>query len=62
MIPRILKNSLKKGKVSRTENKGSYLVDYDKKGGLLGFEVLNYSKAVPDRDERKLVAEVVVDH
>ncbi len=38
---------LKKGKVSTTKDKGGYLVDYDKKGDLLGFEVLNFSKKVP---------------
>ena len=46
--------TLKKGKVSKTKEAGAYLVDYDKKGGLLGFEVLNYSKHVPAL-ERKSV-------
>ena len=38
---------IKKGKISKTKNAGDYLVDYDKKGNLLGFEVLNVSKKVP---------------
>ena len=38
---------LKRGKISKTENKGDYFVDYDKKGGILGFEILNFSKKVP---------------
>jgi uncharacterized protein YuzE len=33
----------KKGKVARTEDKGNYLVDFDTKGNILGYEVLNYS-------------------
>jgi len=33
----------KKGKVARTEDKGNYLVDYDIKGNILGYEILNYS-------------------
>ena len=46
--------TLKKGRIARTKEAGAYLVDYDKKGGLLGFEVLNYSKKVPAL-ERKSV-------
>jgi uncharacterized protein YuzE len=38
---------LKKSKVSKTEDRGDYLVDYDGKGKLVGFEVLNLSKKVP---------------
>lgn len=33
----------KKGVVERTENKGEYIVDYDKKGNILGYEILDYS-------------------
>ena len=33
----------KKGKVARTEDKGNYLVDFDTKGNILGYEILNYS-------------------
>jgi uncharacterized protein YuzE len=29
--------------VARTEDKGNYLVDYDIKGSILGYEILNYS-------------------
>jgi uncharacterized protein YuzE len=50
---------LKRGKISKTENRGDHLVDYDKKGNLLGFEVLNFSKTVPV-GERELVS--VVDN
>jgi len=46
---------LKKGKIAKTENRGDYLVDYDKKGNLVGFEVLNFSKKVP-MGERGLVS------
>jgi uncharacterized protein YuzE len=46
---------LKKGKIAKTENRGDYLVDYDKKGKLVGFEVLNLSKKVP-MGERGLVS------
>jgi uncharacterized protein YuzE len=36
---------LKKGKVYKTvENERSYLVDLDKKGAVLGIEVLHYSQ------------------
>jgi uncharacterized protein YuzE len=38
---------LKRGKISKTENMGDHLVDYDKKGSILGFEILNFSKKVP---------------
>ncbi len=41
---------LKKGKVSTTKNKGVYLVDYNKKGDVIGFEVLNFSKKVPAQE------------
>jgi uncharacterized protein YuzE len=50
---------LKRGKISKTEDCGDHLVDYDKKGNLLGFEVLNFSKTVP-AGERELVS--VVDN
>ncbi len=50
---------LKKGKISKTEDRGDHLVDYDKKGNLLGFEVLNFSKTVPS-GEKELVS--VVDN
>lgn len=52
---------LNRGKVSRTENKEGYLVDYDKKGKLVGFEVLNFSKTVPKAGERKTLSEFIVD-
>ena len=36
--------TLKKGKVLKTKEEDGYLADYDKNGGLLGLEILNYSK------------------
>ena len=45
---------LKKGKISKTKDKGDYLVDYDKKGNLLGFEVLNFSKKVPAQERKSI--------
>ena len=39
--------TLKKGKVSKTKERSGYLVDYDKKGDLLGLEILHYSKKAP---------------
>jgi uncharacterized protein YuzE len=36
----------KRGKVARPEDRGDYLVDYDAKGNILGYEILNYSRAV----------------
>ncbi|MGD1003429.1 MAG: DUF2283 domain-containing protein [Minisyncoccia bacterium] len=33
----------KRGKATRTEDKKDYLVDYDAKGKILGYEILNYS-------------------
>jgi uncharacterized protein YuzE len=39
--------TLKKGKVLKTKEQSGYLVDYDKKGAILGLEILNYSKKVP---------------
>jgi uncharacterized protein YuzE len=38
---------LKRGKISKTKDRGDHFVDYDKKGNLLGFEILNFSKKVP---------------
>jgi len=46
---------IKKGKVHRTIAKDAFLIDIDKKGKLLGIEVLNYSKAVPRKLERSSV-------
>jgi uncharacterized protein YuzE len=38
----------KRGRVARTEDKGDYLADYDTKGNILGYEIINYS-AVAER-------------
>lgn len=46
---------LKKGRMSKTQNRGDYLVDYNKKGDLLGFEIINFSKKVP-KGERGLIS------
>ena len=35
--------SRKEGNVAKTLDKGKYLVDYDAKGDILGYEILNYS-------------------
>ncbi len=43
---------IKKGKVHKTIARDAFLIDVDKKGGLIGIEVLNYSKAVPKKLER----------
>ncbi len=45
---------LRKGKISQTKDKGDHFVDYDKKGNLLGFEVLNFSKKVPIEERRSV--------
>lgn len=50
---------LRKGKVAKTKNNGDHLVDYDKNGNLIGFEILNLSKAVP-KDERKVTLSEVI--
>lgn len=39
--------SLKRGKVSNTQEQDGYIADYDKNGDLLGLEILNYSKKAP---------------
>jgi len=35
---------IKKGKVFKTKEEDTWLVDYDKSGNILGIEILNYSK------------------
>lgn len=35
---------LKRGKVLKTKEQGGYVVDYNKKGEVLGLEILNYPK------------------
>jgi uncharacterized protein YuzE len=34
-------------KIVTTKEKGEYLVDYDKKGEIVGIEILQYSKMAP---------------
>ncbi len=50
---------LRKGKIAKTKNNGDHLVDYDKKGNLIGFEIFNLSKAIP-KDERKVTLSEVI--
>ncbi|HUZ92937.1 MAG TPA: DUF2283 domain-containing protein [Candidatus Paceibacterota bacterium] len=47
---------LKKGKVHKTAARGSLLIDTDKKGELIGVEILRYSKAVSGKSRRPAVA------
>ena len=48
---------LKSGKVKKTiKNAANFLVDVDKSGGVIGIEVLNYSKTVPEKSERWAVS------
>jgi len=51
---------LRRGKIAKTKDNGDHLADYDKKGNLLGFEVLNISKVVSKAEERKTLSEVIV--
>lgn len=51
---------LRKGRIARTKNNGDHLADYDKKGELIGFEILNISKVVPKVEDRTNISEVVV--
>lgn len=56
---------LKKGRIHKTISHGNFILDVDRRGNVLGIEVLNYSKAAnaqPDkysvsfsRDSRKLI-------
>jgi len=46
---------IKRGKIRKTIIKDSFLVDVDKNGELIGVEVLNYSKTVPEKSERSSV-------
>lgn len=44
---------LKKSRVHKTMETGdSFLIDLDKDGQVVGFEVLGYSKTVPEKGER----------
>jgi uncharacterized protein YuzE len=50
---------LRKGKIAKTKDNGDHLADYDKKGKLIGFEVLNFSKLVPKKEEREMSPETL---
>ena len=50
---------LSRGKIAKTKNNGDHLADYDKKGKLIGFEILNASKTVP-KNERVTVSQITV--
>lgn len=52
---------LRKGKIAKTKNNGDHLADYDKKGNLIGFEILNLSKTIP-KDERKVTLSEVIEN
>lgn len=44
---------LKKSRVYKTvETRDSFLIDFDKGGQVIGFEILGYSKTVPKVGER----------
>ena len=44
---------LKRGKVEKTTEKDEgFLIDIDSRGDVVGFEVLCYSKVVPEKAER----------
>jgi uncharacterized protein YuzE len=45
---------LKKAKVVSTKERKNYLVDYDKNGAVIGFEVLNCLKKIPLRERKEL--------
>lgn len=47
---------LKRGRVHKTITRGeTFLIDLGKKGEVMGFEVLNYSKTVPEKAERSSI-------
>ena len=46
---------IKKGRVHKTIDRGDSLLDLNKKGEVIGIEVLNYSKAVPEKSERSSI-------
>lgn len=46
---------IKNGKVSKTEMRGSDLIDYDKRGNVLGIEILNYSKQISRAAQNKVL-------
>jgi len=47
-----------KGKVAKTKNNGDHLADYDKKGNLIGFEILHFSRLVP-KQEKVTLSQVI---
>lgn len=50
---------LRKGRIAKTVDNGDHLADYDKKGKLLGFEILNLSKLVPEKERGVTLSEVI---
>lgn len=46
---------LRKGRVYKTINRGDSLIDLDKRGKIIGVEVLHYSKVVPKKSERSSI-------
>jgi uncharacterized protein YuzE len=52
---------LRKGKIAKTKNNGDHLTDYDKKGTLIGFEILNLSKTIPKNERKVTLSEVIAN-
>lgn len=52
---------LRKGKVAKTiKVKKGFLVDVDKKGGVLGIEMLDVSRQIPKKEIGKISTEMPV--
>ena len=48
----VLYIELKKSRYIKPWKLGQFLIDFDKEGQVIGFEILGYSKTVPKVDER----------
>ena len=47
---------IKRGRVHKTiEGSDTFLIDVDRKGGVIGIEILDYSKGVPQKSERSSI-------
>ena len=52
---------LRKGKVAKTiKVKSNFLIDVDKKGDVLGIEILGVSKQIPKKEIGKIYTEMPV--
>ncbi|TSC88931.1 MAG: hypothetical protein G01um10143_828 [Parcubacteria group bacterium Gr01-1014_3] len=47
---------LNRNKISKTLEKGHFLMDIDRKGEIVGIEVLNYTKTNPGRERFQVSA------